>query len=755
MNNMTLQSNSRRKFLKDSALLMSGLVIGFYLPVKSGRAYAAEAQPKPVYPPNAFIRIAPDNSITIIVNKSEMGQGVYTSLPMLVAEELEADWKRIFIESAPVAAVYNHTGFGMQLTGGSSSIPSSWEQMRRVGAAGRILLIRAAAQQWSVPESECHAENSQVIHANSNRKLSYGALANAAAKLPLPDNVPLKDPKDFKLIGKPVKRLDTPVKINGSAQFGLDVYLPNMLTVLIARSPVFGGKVKRFDATEARKLKGVQGIYQVPSGIAVAATGFWPAKTARDLLEIEWDEGPGAKLSTPKMRAEYLELAKFPGAVARKEGDTLQGFKEAVKTVSAEYEVPYLAHAMMEPLNVVVDLKPDHCTIWTGTQAQTMDRAMAATTAGLKLEQVEIHTTYLGGGFGRRANPRSDFMQEAVQVAKVIRKPIKVVWTREDDMRGGYYRPMWADHIEAGIDKDGKPLAWKHTIVGQSITADTPFEPYMIKNGVDVTSVEGASTLPYLIPNLQVELHSPKNAVPVQWWRSVGHSHTAFIVETMIDELAHLAGKDPVAYRLDILPAASRYRGVLTTGRRKSRMGQSHSARRPCLRRRGAPVVQQLRGTGRGSVAGERQDTSASRGGRGGLRHGRQSRRRAATGRRRHRVRTLRRIAWGDHAGERPRRAIQLRQVHAAALVRNAAGRGAYRCQQRTSYRHRRTGHTADRTGSCQRRVRPDRQTPAPHAVRQGSPCLIRTTLRRSYWRRAAHAASVRTSCCIRLRCTV
>jgi isoquinoline 1-oxidoreductase beta subunit len=574
MKTPTLQNSSRREFLKTGVALMGGLVIGFYLPIRGGRAYAAEV-PKQVYPPNAFIRIAPDDSITIVVNKSEMGQGVYTSLPMLIAEELEADWSRISVESSPVAAVYNHTGFGMQLTGGSSSIPSSWEQLRRVGASARILLIRAAAQQWGVPEGECHAENSQVIHAKSEKRTSYGALADAAAKLPLPDNVPLKDPKDFKLIGKPVKRLDTPVKINGSAQFGLDVYLPDMLTVVIARSPVFGGKVKHFDASKTSKYPGVQGVYQVPSGIAVAATGFWAAKTARDLLKIEWNEGPGAALSTPKMRAEYLDLAKKPGAVARKDGDTVQGFKDAHKSVHAEYEVPYLAHAMMEPLNVVVDLKPDHCTIWTGTQAQTLDRAMAATTAGLKPEQVEIHTMYLGGGFGRRANPRSDFVQEAVQVAKVIGKPIKVVWTREDDMRGGYYRPMWADRIEAGIAKDGKPLAWKHTIVGQSITADTLFAPMMIKNDVDVTSVEGASTLPYLIPNLQVELHSPKNAVPVQWWRSVGHSHTAFVVETMMDELAHLAGKDPVAYRLDNLPAASRYRGALTLAAEKAGWGKT------------------------------------------------------------------------------------------------------------------------------------------------------------------------------------
>jgi len=287
MKSITAKDPARRKFLKDSAALMGGLVIGFYIPMRGGRAYAAEAQPKPVYPPNAFIRIASDDSITIIVNKSEMGQGVYTSLPMLIAEELEADWSRISVESAPVATVYNHTGFGMQLTGGSTSIASSWEQLRRVGASGRIMLIRAAAQRWGVPEGECHAENSQVIHAASGKRSSYGALADAAGKLPLPDNVPLKPPKDFKIIGKPTRRLDTPAKINGSAQFGIDVYLPGMLTVVIARSPVFGGKVKRFDATEARKVAGVQGVYQVPTGIAVAATGFWPAKTARDLLEIE------------------------------------------------------------------------------------------------------------------------------------------------------------------------------------------------------------------------------------------------------------------------------------------------------------------------------------------------------------------------------------------------------------------------------------------------------------------------------------
>ena len=571
------QDPARRKFIKDTAALAGGLVIGFYLP-KGGRAYAAEEAPKPgkkkIYPPNAFIRIDPDDSITIIVNKSEMGQGVYTSLPMMIAEELEADWSRISVESAPVAAVYNHTSFPMQMTGGSSSVPSSWEQMRRVGATARVLLVRAAAQQWGVPENECHAENSMVSHAASGRDASYGTLADIASELPMPDNVALKSPKDFKIIGKATRRLDTPAKINGTAQFGLDVYLPDVLTVLIARSPVFGGKVKRFDATEALKVAGVQGVYQVPTGIAVAATGFWPARTARDLLEIEWDEGPGASLSTPKMIAEYLKLAKRPGAVARKVGDTKRGLKKAHKFISAEYEVPYLAHAAMEPLNVVVELKPDHCTIWTGTQMQTVDAAMAAKTAGLKPEQVEIHTTFLGGGFGRRANPRSDFVIEAVQAAMAVGKPVKVVWTREDDTRGGNYRPMWADHIVAGIAKNGKPVVWKHTIVGQSIVAGTMFEAFLVHNGIDATSVEGAADLPYLIPNLQVDLHSTKNEVPVQWWRSVGHSHTAFVVETMMDELAYLAGKDPVAYRLANLPAASRYRGVLQLAADKAEWGK-------------------------------------------------------------------------------------------------------------------------------------------------------------------------------------
>lgn len=571
----TIEHNaSRRNFLKGSAALVGGLVIGFYLPMKGGRAYAADAAAAPqVFPPNAFIRIAPDDTITVIVNKSEMGQGVYTSLPMLIAEELEADWSKIRVEAAPVSAVYNHTGFGMQITGGSSSVSSSWEQLRRVGATARVMLVQAAAQQWGVPASECRAEQGVVTH-SSGKTLRYGQLADAAAKLPMPENVALKNPRDFKVIGQSIKRIDTPEKVNGTAQFGLDVHQPEMLTVLIARSPVFGGKVKSFDANEAMQVKGVEGVYLVPTGVAVAASGFWPAKAGRDLLKIEWEDGPGAALSTPKMRADYLETAKKPGVVARKDGDPAAALGKGAKTVTAEYEVPYLAHAAMEPLNVAVDLKPDQCTIWSGTQSQTMDHAAAVKITGLKPEQVKIHTTYLGGGFGRRANPRSDFVIDAVQAAKVIGKPIKVVWTREDDTRGGYYRPMWADRISAAVGKDGKPVAWQHTIVGQSIVADTPFEPFLTKNGIDQTSVEGAATMPYAIPNLQVDIHSPKNQIPVQWWRSVGHSHTAFVVETMIDELAHMAGQDPVQYRLALLQKAPRHAGVLKLAAEKAGWGK-------------------------------------------------------------------------------------------------------------------------------------------------------------------------------------
>lgn len=413
-----------------------------------------------------------------------------------------------------------------------------------------------------------------MIHASSKRRASFGSLADTAATLTPPKDVPLKDPKDFKLIGKSTHRLDTPAKVNGSAEFGLDVHIPGMMTAVVARPPVFGGKVVSLNAEKAKAVPGVRDVVQVPSGVAVIATGFWPAKLGRERLEIKWDDGPNANLSTVGMREQYATLAKTPGLVARKVGDPAAALAGAAKTITAEYEVPYLAHAMMEPLNCVVDLRGDSCEIWTGTQFQTVDRMAAAATAGLKPEQVRIHTTLLGGGFGRRANPASDFVIEAVQVAKAAKGPVKVMWTREDDIRGGWYRPMWYDRMVGGVDAAGNPVAWTHTIVGQSIMQGTMFEPFGIKNGIDDSSVEGAADLLYGIPNLQVDLHTPKIGVPVQWWRSVGHSHNGFAVEAFFDELAHAGGKDPYQLRRTLLATQPRMRAVLDLVAEKANWGK-------------------------------------------------------------------------------------------------------------------------------------------------------------------------------------
>jgi isoquinoline 1-oxidoreductase beta subunit len=561
---------SRRDFLKAGALLGGGLVLGVSLP---SAAPAAKKAPKTESASlNAFVRIGTDDFVTIVVNHSEMGQGVYTSLPMLVNEELDADWAKIRLEAAPVDPAYNHTAFGMQMTGGSSSVLSEYDRLRQMGAAAREMLIAAAAKQWKEDPSTCRVEKGKVFH-TSGKSLSYGKLAKRAAAMPVPKDVKLKDPSRYTIIGKPMRRLDTPEKVNGAARFGLDVSLPGMLTAVIARPPMFGATIKSVKDEKARAVPGVKAVAQVPSGVAVVAKDFWSAKKGRDALEIAWDEGPLAALSTAGMREQYAELAKTPGLAAKKEGDVDSALAKAVEKLSAEYEVPYLAHATMEPLNCTVDLKRNSCEIWTGTQFQTADRKAAAEVAGLKPEQVKVHTMYLGGGFGRRANPANDFVKEAVHVAKAAKAPVKVIWTREDDTRGGYYRPMWYDRIAAGLDETGGPIAWKHTIVGQSIIAGTPFESAMVKNGIDEASTEGAVDLPYAVPNLLVDLHSPKTGVPVLWWRSVGHSHTAFVVESFIDELAHAAGKDPYEYRKGLLAGHARHLGVLDLAAGKAGWG--------------------------------------------------------------------------------------------------------------------------------------------------------------------------------------
>src|SRR5437867_5644456 len=563
----------RREFLKVSIGAGGGLLLGFRL-AGTGETHAMQNGSAASFTPNAFVRIGTDERVTVIVNHSEMGQGVYTSLPMLLAEELDADWNNVAFESAPVDPKYNHPVFGMQMTGGSSSVWSGFEQFRQAGAAARAMLIAAAAQQWNVDPSKCRTDSGAVFDP-SNRKLTYGQLAAAAAKLTPPAQVPLKDPTTFKLIGKPAKRLDTSEKVNGRAVFGVDVKMPGMMTAVVARAPIFGAKVRAFDDSRARSMSGVHRIVAVPSGVAVIADSFWQAKMARDALHIDWDEGTMSSFNTNEMMRQFREQAKLTGKSLRHDGDADATLAKAAKRLEAVYEVPYLSHAMMEPLNCAVDLRADSCEIWTGTQFQTVDRANAAKVAGLPNEKVQIHTTFLGGGFGRRATPQSDFVVEAVHVAKAAGVPVKVVWTREDDMQGGWYRPAFLHAIVGGVDASGNPISWRSRLVGQSIMAGTMFESMMMKGkDYDPASVEGVDDLPYEIPNLAVESHQAKVGVPVQWWRSVGHSHTGFATECFIDELAALGHKDPYQFRRALLTKHPRHLAVLDLAAQKAGWGK-------------------------------------------------------------------------------------------------------------------------------------------------------------------------------------
>jgi isoquinoline 1-oxidoreductase subunit beta len=563
---------SRREFIKTGALVTGGLVIAFTVP-GAKRFARAERTPAGPFAPNAFLRVGSDDSVTVLLPHSEMGQGIWTALPMLIAEELDADWSRVRVEHAPAAPAYAHTAFGMQMTGGSSSTWSEFDRCRQAGAMARAVLVAAAAQRFSVEPLACRTENGVVI--SGSKRARYGELAEAASKLPVPKAVPLKDPKDWKLIGKPTKRLDTPEKITGKAQFGMDVQFEGLLTAVVARPPVFGGKVKSLDDAKARAVPGVRAVVRVPTGVAVVADHFWAAKLGRDALNVDWDLGPQANLDSAAMREEFSRLAGTKGKTAAQAGNVTGALAKAEKTIEADYAVPYLAHATMEPLNATVRIGPSKCEIWTGTQFQTMDQQVAAKITGLKPEQVEIHTTFLGGGFGRRATPTSDFVSEAVQVAKAAGAPVKTVWTREDDVRGGYYRPAYLHRVRIGLGSDGLPTAWHHVIVGQSILAGTPFEPMMVKNGIDGSSVEGIADSAYLksVSNHRVDLHSPKLGIPVLWWRSVGHSHTAFVMESAVDELALAAGKDPVEYRRALLKGHSRHLAALNLAAERAKWG--------------------------------------------------------------------------------------------------------------------------------------------------------------------------------------
>jgi isoquinoline 1-oxidoreductase subunit beta len=566
----------RRAFLKNAgAVSVAALTIGFEWTASLRRALAvAGAAPDTALVPNAFLRVGTDGSVTVIAKHLEMGQGAYTGIATIVAEELDADWERIRVESAPADAKrYANFVFGtMQGTGGSSSMANSWMQLREAGAKARAVLVAAAAKEWHVPASDLVVDKGVVLHPNTHRRATFGALVPTARSLPIPDKVTLKDPRDFKLIGQKVPRVDVPAKCDGSAQFTLDTAFPGMLVALLRRPPRFGGTVQSFDGAAAAAIPGVVKVVQVPRGIAVIANSFWAAKRGRDALVITWDETHAEKRSSAELMQEYRRLADQPARSARNQGNAADALSSAAHKISASYEFPYLAHAPMEPLDAVVKLTADSCEIWAGDQFQTMDQANAANTCGLKPEQVSIHTLYAGGSFGRRANAWSDYIVEAVSIAKAHGgdgTPIKLQWTREDDIGGGLYRPMFFHKLEAGLNAQGELTGWKQVIVGQSIMAGTPLAA-MIKDGIDPTSVEGAASLAYKIPNISVDLSTTTVGVPVLWWRVVGSSHTTFAVEMFIDEIAHAAGQDPFEFRRKLLGEEPRMKRVLELAAEKA-----------------------------------------------------------------------------------------------------------------------------------------------------------------------------------------
>jgi isoquinoline 1-oxidoreductase beta subunit len=563
---------TRRRFLRSATLGSAALLVGFRFDAR--RALAADD----VFAPNAFVRIAPDNTVTIIGKHLEMGQGSHTGLAVILAEELDADWAQVKVEAAPADATrYNNLKFGpMQATGGSTSLANSWEQLRRAGATARAMLVEAAAQEWSVPAAEITVDRGVVSHPPSGRQATFGELAAKAATLTPPAQVILKDPKDFKLVGKVVRRVDGSAKTDGSAKFTADFSVPGMLTALIARPPRFGATVKSIDAIGTRRVKGVTHVVQVPSGVAVVATSFWAARKGREALRVTWDESRAERRGSDDLFAAYRALAGGPGRPARREGDAAGALRRAATVIEAIYEFPYLAHAPMEPLDAVVRVGADGCDYWAGSQVQTIDQAVIARTLGLPLDKVRIHTLLAGGSFGRRGTPDGDVAGEAAAIAKAIGrdKTVKLVWTREDDIQGGKYRPLYVHRLRAGLDTQGNIVGWEHRIVGQSLMAGTPFEQAFVKNGVDGTSVEGAANLPYDIPNLTVELHTTQVGIPVLFWRSVGSTHTAYSTETFLDELAHAAGRDPLEVRRALLAKHPRHLGTLNLAAEKAGWGE-------------------------------------------------------------------------------------------------------------------------------------------------------------------------------------
>lgn len=587
-------SLSRRQFLVMTAGTGAGLTLGMVLPGcsreepvqtqagpgKAGGEVIAPAR----FEPNAFVRIGTDNRVTVIIKHLEMGQGTYTGLATLVAEELDATWSQIDVEGAPAdASLYNNLLWGKaQGTGGSTAIANSYEQMRKAGAAARAMLVAAAARKWNVGTSDITVQDGVLRHPAGGHQASFGELAELAAQEVVPEDVFLKEPEDFRLIGTRVPRKDSRAKTNGTAMFTQDVKLPGMLTALVAHPPRFGATVKSFDAGKAKSIAGVDTVVEIPTGVAVLGRDFWSSKRGRDALQIEWDESSAFRLGSDDLLAQYNALSDKPGSVARNDGDVPGALQSATKTLQATNEFPFLAHAALEPMNCVMQRRKDGVEIWNGEQFQTGDQAAVARVFGIAPEQVKINMLYAGGSFGRRANPQSDYLVETANIVKAIngKAPVKLVWTRADDMRAGYYRPMYVHKLEAGLDADGNPVAWQHRIVGQSIIAGTAFEDGLVKDGIDVTSVEGAASMPYAIPNVAVELHTTKLPVPVQWWRSVGSSHTAFAVETFIDQLALAAQRDPLEFRRTLLTDHPRHLGVMELAASKAGWGTAPGAGR-------------------------------------------------------------------------------------------------------------------------------------------------------------------------------
>ncbi len=562
-------SINRRSFLRTSSVAAGGLLVSLYLDLPAFAYEETQAPTPKVYPPDAFVHVRPDGKILITVNRLEFGQGVQTSLPMILADELDADWSQVLAELAPAADVYRDPLFGIQMVGGSGSIAHSFTQYRELGAKTRAMLIAAAADRWNVSPDQCRTEKS-VVYGPNGKSARYADLAKEATRKPVPEKVNLKTPSEFRLIGQKVPRLDSAAKCDGSQKFGLDLDLPGMKIAVVAHPPVFGARVRTVDDKDARAMPGVKDVFEIPlvkgTGVAVVADRFWTAKQARDRLKIDWDLSGIELADSSQLWTRYKELARTPGNVAVARGDEKAMDRiPPARRIVAEYEFPYLAHTPMEPLNATVRFEGNKAEAWVPSQFQTMDQMAIAQELGLKPEQVTFHTEYAGGGFGRRAVIDSHVPREAALIAKRLRgTPVKLVWTREDDVRGGYYRPMHAHRVEIGVGADGMPAAWRHVIVGQSLVAGTPFAAMMIKDGVDQTTVEGTSDTSYNLTNFHVSAHNPTVNVPVLWWRSVGNTHTAFVMETLIDELATRAKTDPIAYRRKLLkPEAKKLRAAL------------------------------------------------------------------------------------------------------------------------------------------------------------------------------------------------